>query len=787
MNKIYSAVRASVVMTCAGVLLSCTAYSQTDVLVCGAASPQTWLDDVQNKLIATGSFSTVTTYNTYSTGTPTVAYLQTFDAVLVYTDYGCMDPVTFGNNLATYIDGGGAVVSCVFANASVLITGNFNTAPYQVCIPNSGQNASPLTLGATLDPCSPIMTGITSFDGGSSSYRTTSTNFVPGSTTVSTWSNGEWLVATRTNVGPMNVRRCDLNFYPPSSDVRSDFWQSTTQGGQIMAQAILWTCGVTNSASVPSAPMGITGTNVVCVGATTSFTIPSVVGATGYTWSVPAGATITSGQGTTTINVSTSSAATSTVSVTADNACGSSTPTTISFTINPLPSVNYSFSPSLSVCSGTTVTLSGTGASAYSWASTVTIMDGVPFTATSSDTYTVTGVDANGCSNTAVASLTVNPLPTVVANSTTPAICAGSSVTLTGSGAAMYSWTGGAIDGVPFAPTITDTYTVTGTDGNGCSGTATVTVAVNGLPIVVANTTSATVCAGGSVTLTGSGASSYTWTGGAMDGVPFAPTITDTYTVTGTDGNGCSNTASVMVTVNALPSVGSNPPSATVCMGGSVTLSGTGATSYMWMPMITDGMPFTPSISDTYTVTGTDANGCSNTSTVAVTVNANPTVTGSSPVSIACLDDGAITLTESPSGGMWTGPGMSGSTFTPMTAGNGTHTLIYSYTDTNSCIGSDTVSIQVDLCLGLADNSTKNYNVYPNPNNGTFTLAINNVAGDVNVELVDLSGRVVYSSTENNVQSGFTTQIVTENLSAGTYMLRVASANEQQIIKIVVE
>lgn len=713
MKKIYSAVRTSVLMTCAGVLLSCTAYSQTDVLVCGAASPQSWLDDVVNKLIATGSFTSVTSYNTYSTGTPTLAYLQGFDGVMVYTDYGCMDPVTFGNNLAAYIDGGGAVVNCTFSTASVPVQGNFNTSAYRVAIP-AGQTASPLTLGSVVDPCSPIFNGITSFNGGSSSYRSNVNTLEAGSTTVATWSNGDWLVATRTNIGPLLVRRADLNFYPPSSDVRSDFWLSSTQGGLIMANTLLWTMGITNSAAVPTSPTGITGTSTFCQGGTSSFTAASVVGATSYTWTVPPGITITSGQGTVTINVSASTAQTTTVSVVANNNCGASAPTTYTITTTPQPTVGSTASPAAAICTGSQVTLNGTGAVSYTWSGGIT--DGVPFTPTSSGSYTVTGTDSSGCVNTFTTNVTVNPLPNVGATTTTTSICAG-----------------------------------------------------------------------GSVTLNGTGAITYTWSHSVIDNTPFNPTATATYTVVGTDANGCTDSGVITVNVFTSITVGSNPPSASVCEGSPVTLNGTGASTYTWSPAITNGQPFTPTVSGTYTVTGTAGNGCFDTATVLVTVDSFPTVTASAPFSIVCLSDPAFTLTGTPVSGIWFGAGVQGNTFTPAGAGVGTHMLIYGYNSPQGCGAQDTIFMTVDICLGLDNASANNYNVYPNPNNGTFTLAMNNVAGDVNIELVDLSGRVVYSSTENNVQSGFTTQIATENLAAGTYMLRVASANEQQIIKVVVE
>ena len=129
----------------------------------------------------------------------------------------------------------------------------------------------------------------------------------------------------------------------------------------------------------------------------------------------------------------------------------------------------------------------------------------------------------------------MNLLPTVTANASSAAVCSGAAETLTGSGASSYVWSNGVTNGAVFNPTTTNTYTVTGTDANGCANTATQLINVNTLPTVIANATSSSVCNGGSVTLTGSGASSYSWSGGVTNGVAFNPNITTTYTVTGTD------------------------------------------------------------------------------------------------------------------------------------------------------------------------------------------------------------------------------------------------------------
>ncbi|MBK8683832.1 MAG: hypothetical protein IPN26_01980 [Bacteroidetes bacterium] len=126
----------------------------------------------------------------------------------------------------------------------------------------------------------------------------------------------------------------------------------------------------------------------------------------------------------------------------------------------------------------------------------------------------------------------------------------------------MYAWSGGISNNVSFIPTATTTYTIIGTDANGCSNSATKLLTVNPLPIVNSTPVVATVCLGQSMTLNGTGASTYTWSGGVMNNSLFTINNTTTYTVTGTDANGCSATNTKLVTVNALPNVNSisTPP-----------------------------------------------------------------------------------------------------------------------------------------------------------------------------------------------------------------------------------
>lgn len=206
-----------------------------------------------------------------------------------------------------------------------------------------------------------------------------------------------------------------------------------------------------------------------------------------------------------------------------------------------------------------------------------------------------------------------------------PEFCIGESsdLTATPSGGTVpytFVWDNGLTDGNAHtvSPTTTTTYKVTVTDNTGCLGDTTTTITVNNLPTVDAGSPQA-ICVGESVTLSGSGATAYTWDNGVTDGVAFTPTNSSTYTVTGSDGGACSGTDQVVIVVNPLPTVFAGDDQ-TICAGESVTLSGSGATTYSWDNNVTNGIAFVPIETKTYTVVGTDANSCQNEVAVTITV-----------------------------------------------------------------------------------------------------------------------------------------------------------------------
>ena len=283
--------------------------------------------------------------------------------------------------------------------------------------------------------------------------------------------------------------------------------------------------------------------------------------------------------------------------------------------VNPIPVVTVN---NPVICQGNVATMTPVGADTYLWSdgSTGNTLAVSPSTNT---TYTVTGTSL-GCSADAVANVTITLLPVVIVNDVV--ICNGESATLTASGGATYDWqTGETGNSIVVSPTTSTTYTV-GDNTPGCSGSTLSTVTVNLLPTVTIN--AETICVGESATLAASGANTYVWDdGSATNPLTVSPTTTTTYTVTGTDANGCVDTEVTTITVNPLPIVTTD--NATVCQGVSATLTASGATNYTWSNGATGGtITDAPSATNIYTATGTDVNGCTSTGTGTITIIPTP-------------------------------------------------------------------------------------------------------------------------------------------------------------------
>lgn len=283
-----------------------------------------------------------------------------------------------------------------------------------------------------------------------------------------------------------------------------------------------------------------------------------------------------------------------------------------------------------------------------------------------STSYTVIATD-NGCASPASNAFSVDPSTsgvTIVFNINPDTYCIDNSTPITLSATPTGgTFSGPGVSGNTFTPSQasvgTNTLTYTYDDGNGCITDETSDVEVFDLPVVDFTGLGTDYCVNETIPVTLSGIpAGGTYSGSGITGTDFIPSDagvgTHTITYEYTDGNGCTNTSDNTVVVNTLPNVSAGND-AFVCDGASVTLNATGASSYVWSPAsgLSDPNIANPTVNitseETYTVTGTDANGCVNTDDITVGVGSNPTA--DFEVETACAETPIVfTNTSLPTG-----------------------------------------------------------------------------------------------------------------------------------------
>lgn len=262
---------------------------------------------------------------------------------------------------------------------------------------------------------------------------------------------------------------------------------------------------------------------------------------------------------------------------------------------------------------------------------------GSTFTVATSGIYYVgvRGVSSGGCcayhlnwddlSITAPCSLNT---PTVNVSVNNATVCSGDAISLNASGATTYTWNTGAVGNtLSLVPSQSDFYSVTATDTlSKCTNTANVFVTVLQSPAVSITSAKNTVCSGSPIQLMANGAQNYTWGNGSnAQSITANPTSATVYSVIGVGANGCSKMATFPVNVNQLPTVSVTSDRTDICRGESETLTGGGATTYQWMSntifLAAPQVVVTPNATTTYTVVGTDNNGCSNSTNYQLSVS----------------------------------------------------------------------------------------------------------------------------------------------------------------------
>ena len=216
-------------------------------VLCGEAASA----DVRAKLVSTGYFSQVDIISLWEE-IPSLALLKQYNAVLIYSNASTYDnPAEWGDVLADYADYGGGVVLAAFTfnapGGTLGIDGRISTGGYLPFTQISSSSGNYLTLVAD-QSSNPILNGVNTFNGGENSYFC-NVELASNAILIAHWSNDIPLVATKQLTAGRIV---GLNFFPPSSDTRSDLWDSSTDGALLMANSLVWAASADGTISAPA-------------------------------------------------------------------------------------------------------------------------------------------------------------------------------------------------------------------------------------------------------------------------------------------------------------------------------------------------------------------------------------------------------------------------------------------------------------------------------------------------------------------------------------------------------
>ncbi len=283
------------------------------------------------------------------------------------------------------------------------------------------------------------------------------------------------------------------------------------------------------------------------------------------------------------------------------------------------------------ICVGESATLQADylgnpGLLTYAWSGGAGNSPTVIVSPTVTTTYVVTVTNTSGCEATDQIQVTVNPLPSAGASNDGDITCSDPTVLLTATPAGLtYAWSGGGTNQTKNV-TIAGTYTVTVTDGNGCTATASTTVLDDSTPPNADAGTDQSICIGESTLLIATGGGTYEWEDNTtLDRITVSPTVTTDYSVTVTAPNGCTDVDVVRVIVNSLPNASISKDGDIQCDNPSVQLTASPAgLNYVWSTAETSQIINVAS-SGTYSVTVTDGNGCTNTAQIVVDEYLTPT------------------------------------------------------------------------------------------------------------------------------------------------------------------
>lgn len=361
------------------------------------------------------------------------------------------------------------------------------------------------------------------------------------------------------------------------------------------------------------------------------------------------------------------------------------------------------------------------------------------------------------------------PFPTVSASGGT--ICSGKIHTISVAGANTYSINGIGVTNFTVNPVVNTNYSVTGTKGCKSSNTAIAAVTVYSVPLIHAS--SGTICAGNTCSIAVSGAASYSINGSGINSFTFSPAFTTSYSITGTNLNGCvsGSAAIATITVYALPVVTAG--SGFVCTGGVYTLNVNGASSYSINGSSASSFTVSPVLNTTYSVTGTSSLGCisANVAVASVTVLSLPVLSANG--STICANEiGTLTVNGANSYTWSTGETGASVGASPSV------TTVYSVqgTDNNGCIGSNSVTLYVDVCAAISELADwkNDMRIYPNPVNEILNVKFDRPNNDI-VLVFNAYGQEIIAVRMENSRA----QIDVSILPKGIFYIKVGTKTQK--------
>jgi len=454
--------------------------------------------------------------------------------------------------------------------------------------------------------------------------------------------------------------------------------------------------------------------------------------------------------------------------------------------------LSVSLPATASTCFGSSVELAavvtgGIAPFSYSWNGAAATADST-FDVANNGTVTVVVTDAAGCTISASTNVTVLPAP--VANLGPDAsLCIGDALSLdAGNAGATYVWSTGNVSqtiSLSFSTAVVDSLiTVRVINANGCEDTDSILVTVSAGPSVNLGA-DFSVCAGGTVNLdAGAGAASYLWSDGSTtQTVSFVATSTgvQSLSVVVTNAQGCETRDTIVYTVEGLPVV-SLGNDTTICQGASLTLTAGSGGTFLWSDGST-GSSLIVTAAGTYSVIVTNAAGCQAADTIVVGVNSPAGITITVPSTIEVGEDFDASATGGTSYS-WN----FGADATPQTATGanptdisystaGTKVVTVTVTAAGGCQFQLTDTIEVTTPTAINPNLLQSFSLYPNPNDGRFTVSFTLPnTEDVTIEVFEMTGKLVYTDRLTSVQQ-YSGYIQLEGLADGIYNLKITTSN----------